>query len=106
MFSKIQHNLTILAAKKILDSNHSLHLSTAKRFISIIAGAYIFSKGLRSITKHPVLGIQETILGGFLLLDAVKDIKNTYPRKPRELNEVRRNQIQGNDPDCAVPAFV
>lgn len=106
MLSKITHNLTILAAKKILDTNKTANLSTAKRVVSIIAGAYILNRGIRSIVKHPILGAQEALLGGFLLFDAVRGIKETYPKRPKELNDVRRNQIQGNDPDSPVPAFV
>ncbi|MBB6502847.1 hypothetical protein [Pedobacter cryoconitis] len=106
MLNKITHNLTILAAKKILVANKEENLTTAKRLVTIIAGAYILQRGLRCITKHPVIGIQETVLGGFLMYDAVKSIKDTYPIRPTEVSQVRRNQIQGNDPNSSVPAFV
>lgn len=106
MLNKITHNLTILAARKILNTNNAENLSTAKRLVSIIAGAYIFQRGIKCLFKHPVIGMQETFLGGFLMYDAVKGIKDTYPVKPSNPAEVRRNQIQGNDPNSAVPAFV
>lgn len=106
MIHKIKHNLTLLAAKKLLDSNKDESLGTAKRIISVIAGAYIFQRGIRALIKHPLIGIQETILGGFLIYDAVKDIKETYPVKPTEPSQIRLNQIQGNDPKSDTPAFV
>ena len=106
MFRKLTHNLTVMAAKQLLDADHTEHIGTAKRMVSIIAGAYIFQRGLKSITKHPLIGFQEAFLGGFLVYDAVSTIKRNYPARPKELADVRRNQIQGNDPDSAIPAFV
>lgn len=106
MLSKITHNLTILAAKKLLDNIENEHLSTGKRLLSIIAGAYIFQKGVMNLHKHPVIALQETFLGGFLLYDAIKGIKDGYTNQPTEVYQMRKNQIQGNDPDSPVPAFV
>jgi len=106
MLNKAKHSLTIIAAKKLLDANKDENLSTAKRLLSVIAGAYIFQRGVRSLVKHPILAVQEVILGGFLMYDAVKDIREIYPHKPSELSQVRRNQIQGNDPKTGIPAFV
>ena len=106
MFSKITHNLTISAAMKLLDTNKKETLSTAKRLLSIVAGAYIFQRGIRSVTKHPVTSIQETLLGVFLIYDAINGIKETYPQQPTEASQIRKNQIQGNDPASPTPAFV
>jgi len=106
MFSKTTHNLTVSAAKRLLDTNRTATVSTAKRLLSILAGAYIFQRGVRSITKHPITSIQEAFLGVFLIYDAVNGIKETYPKKPTEISQIRRNQIQGNDPASATPAFV
>jgi len=106
MLNKAKHSLTIIAAKKLLDANKNENMGTAKRLLSIVAGAYIFQRGIRSLVKHPVLAVQEVILGGFLIYDAVNDIREIYPNKPSELSQVRRNQIQGNDPKTGTPAFV
>lgn len=106
MLHKITHNITLLAAKKLLDSNKTESLTTVKRIISVIAGAYIFQRGIKALLKHPLIGLQEAALGGFLIYDAVKDIKETYPHKPTEPAQIRKNQIQGNDPKSGTPAFV
>lgn len=106
MFSKITHNLTVSAAKRLLETNKKETLSTAKRLLSIAAGAYILQRGIRSVTRHPVTSIQETLLGIFLIYDAVHTIKETYPQQPTEAAQIRRNQIQGNDPSSPAPAFV
>ncbi|MCX2477497.1 hypothetical protein OQY15_00255 [Pedobacter sp. MC2016-15] len=94
------------AANKLLETNKNETLSTAKRVISIVAGAYIFQRGLRSVKRHPVTSIQEAILGVFLIYDAINGIKETYPTRPTEAAQIRRNQIQGNDPASPTPAFV
>lgn len=106
MLRKLTHSITVLAAKKLLDTDRTENLGTAKRVMSIVAGAYIFQRGIRSIIKHPLIGLQETFLGGFLIYDAVNSIRETYPKKPTEISEVRKNQIQGNDPNSPIPAFV
>jgi hypothetical protein len=106
MFNKAKHSLTIIAAKKLLDANKEESMTTAKRLLSVVAGAYILQRGIRSIGKHPILAVQEVILGSFLIYDAVNDIRETYPNRPSELSQVRRNQIQGNDPKTGIPAFV
>jgi len=71
MLKKIADNFTILAAKKVLDSYDSGEISTSKRLLSIIAGAYIFQNGIKNIYKHPIIAVQEAFLGGYLLYDAV-----------------------------------
>lgn len=106
MLKNIKHNLTLLAAKTLLDSNKDESLGTAKRLISVMAGAYIFQRGIKALIRHPLIGIQETLLGGFLIYDAVKDIRETYPVKPTQPSQIRTNQIQGNDPKSDTPAFV
>jgi hypothetical protein len=72
----------------------------------MLAGAYIFQRGIKTVTKHPITSIQESLLGIFLIYDAINGIKETYPKKPTEISQIRRNQIQGNDPKSATPAFV
>jgi len=106
MLSKITHNLTIIAGKKLLDNLDPENLNIGKSLLSIIAGAYIFQKGIKNIYKHPVIGFQEAFLGGYLLYDSIKGIRDGYIRHPTEVYQVRKNQIQGNDPNSAVPAFV
>lgn len=106
MFSKLTHNLTILAAKKLLETNKTESLDGAKFIISVVAGAYIFQKGIRNIHKHPLICLQETFLGGFLIYDAITKIRDLYPSLPTDVSQVRKNQIQGNDPKSLTPAFV
>lgn len=106
MIKKLTHQITILAAKKVLDNYNAEEISTGRRLLTIVAGAYIFQNGVRNIYKHPFVGLQEAALGGYLLYDAIKGIADGYNRQPKEVYQMRKNQIQGNDPRSPVPAFV
>lgn len=106
MIKKLKHQITILAAKKLLDNYNSENISTGRRLLTIVAGAYIFQNGVRNLHKHPLIAFQEAALGGYLLYDAIKGIADGYNRQPKEVYQMRKNQIQGNDPDSPVPAFV
>jgi uncharacterized membrane protein len=106
MFEKLTHNLTISAAKSLLKLDSTPELSTGRRLISIVAGAYILQRGIRTIGKRPFLGLQEAFLGGLLVYNGASGIKSTRNAKPKKVSDVRKNQIQGNDPNSPVPAFV
>jgi uncharacterized membrane protein len=67
MFSKLQHTVALAAGKSVLNSTDDIKLSTGKRMISILAGAFIFRRGLKNITKSPIVALQEIALGGLLL---------------------------------------
>lgn len=95
-----------MAALSLLKSYETEELEAGKRIVSLIAGVYMVQRGIRCISKHPFLGIQETLLGGVLLYNGAVGINKRITRKPVEASDIRRNQIQGNDPDSAVPAFV
>lgn len=106
MFELIKNKVRIIAATSLLSAYDTEELDAGKRFVAILAGAYIFQKGIRTISKHPVIGIQEALLGGILLYNGTVGIHKKIVKRPRELSDIRKNQIQGNDPRSAVPAFV
>ncbi|MGN7204214.1 hypothetical protein ACTHQF_08070 [Pedobacter sp. SAFR-022] len=67
MFNKLQHTVALAAGKTILNGTDEVRLSTGKRMISILAGAFIFRRGLKNLTKSPIIAVQELALGGLLL---------------------------------------
>lgn len=105
MLQTIKHKVTILAGKVLLNIDEARELDAGKRLISLLAGTYILQKGIKTIFKSPVLAVQEILLGGFLLYNGATGMNLLARIKPREISEIRKNQIQGNDPD-AIPAFV
>jgi uncharacterized membrane protein len=105
MLGNLNHKLAILTGKLLLNIEEAKEMEAGKRLISIIAGAYIFQRGIRIITKSPVIAAQEVLLGGFLLYNGATGINLLAYKKPKEAADMRRNQIQGNEPG-AEPAFV
>jgi uncharacterized membrane protein len=81
-------------------------LNTGKRLISVIAGIYMLQRGIRTVGKHTLRGIEEITLGSILLYSAASGLNKKIIKKPTEPAEMRKNQIQGNDPRSDVPAFV
>lgn len=105
MLGNINHKIAILTGKLLLNIDEAKEMEAGKRLISIIAGAYIFQRGVRIITKSPALAVQEVLLGSFLLYNGATGINLLAYKKPKEAADMRRNQIQGNEPG-AIPAFV
>ena len=105
MLQTLKHKLAMLSGKLVLNLNDAREMDAGKRLISIIAGAYIFQRGLRVATKSPVIALQEVLLGCFLLYNGATGVNLMNYKRPKELADMRRNQIQGNDPD-AIPIFV
>jgi hypothetical protein len=106
MFTKVKHVVALTAGKKLLNTGGSYKLGTGKRIISIIAGAYIFKKGIENITKSPIMAIQELALGGLLLYNGATGTNGLNSRPQPKISDIRQNQIQGNDPSSPVPEFV
>jgi hypothetical protein len=105
MFSNLKHMLALTAGKKLLNSTDSYELTTGKRVVCILAGAFIFRRGIKNITKKPILSIQEIALGGLLLYNGATGV-NKLNKPTNRLSDVRMNQIQGNDPAAPVPEFI
>ena len=106
MFQKIKDKLAIKAATSFLHAYETNEVQPAKRFLSVVAGVYILQSGIKDLHKHPIYSVQKFILAAALIYNAAVDLNKKIIRKPTESADIRRNQIQGNDPDSAVPAFV
>lgn len=106
MFRKIKDKLAVTVAKSFLSSYQTEELNAGKRFFSVIAGVYILQNGIKNISTSPIYSIQKVILGSVLLFNAASDLNRKITRKPTELSDIRKNQIQGNDPKSSEPAFV
>lgn len=113
MLQKLKERFTISILNSLLSkydaatsSYEPAELEAGKRLISVIAGIYIFQKGIRNIHKHPFLAVEEVALGSILLYSAAAGLHKKIVKKPVDDADVRRNQIQGNDPDSFAPAFV
>lgn len=106
MFGKIKERLVLSVVNSSLAGYEAEELDAGKRLISVLAGVYILQKGIRNIRQHPFTALEEVALGGILLYNAASGLNKKITKKPMEISDIRRNQIQGNDPRSDVPAFV
>ncbi|RZK80783.1 MAG: hypothetical protein EOO92_06905 [Pedobacter sp.] len=105
MFNSLKHKITLSFVNSILSSYEAAELDSGKRLISTIAGVYMLQKAIKDIPNHPYKAAQKFALSGLLLYTAASGLNKKIIKKPKELSDVRKNQIQGNDPQ-SVPAFV
>jgi hypothetical protein len=106
MFRHIKDNITTSLVSSLLSKYETEELNSGKRLISVIAGVYMLQKGIRVLGKHTFRGIEEIALGSILLYSAASGLNKRLIKKPSHPSDIRRNQIQGNDPRADVPAFV
>jgi len=106
MLKRAKEKLTFSIINSLLNDYEAQELHVGKRIVSIIAGIYIVQKGIKSIARTPVIAIEEVALGGVLLYNAFSGLQGKIIKKPINAADIRRNQIQGNDPNSTVPAFV
>lgn len=105
MLEKAKERFT-LSIINSLTNYETRELNTGKRIIAAVAGIYILQRGIRTVRKHNLRGIEEITLGSILLYSAASGLNKKIIKKPTKPAEMRKNQIQGNDPRSDVPAFV
>jgi hypothetical protein len=105
MFNSLRDKLTLSFVTSIFNSYETGELDTGKRLVSSVAGVYLLQKAIKDIHAHPYKAVQKFALSGLLLYAAASGLNKKIIKKPKELSDMRRNQIQGNDPK-SVPAFV
>lgn len=105
MFTNVKHMLALAAGKKLLNSSDSYELSTGKRVVCILAGAFILSRGLKHITKKPIISIQEIALGGLLLYNGATGV-NKLNKPTNRLADVHSTELQWRDPATSFPQII
>ncbi|SMC97780.1 hypothetical protein [Pedobacter africanus] len=106
MFKKIKDEFTTSLVSSLLTKYEAEELDAGKRLISVVAGVYMLQKGIRKIRKHHIVAVEEIVLGSILLYSAASGLHKKIIKQPVQPSDIRKNQIQGNDPRSDVPAFV
>ncbi|MFP5081602.1 hypothetical protein [Pedobacter sp. JCM 36344] len=105
MFNSLKDKFTLFFLNSIFNSYEAGELDTGKRLVSSFAGAYLLKKAIKDVPQHPYKAAQKFALSVLLLYAAASGLNKKIIKKPKELSDIRKNQIQGNDPH-AIPAFV
>jgi len=98
MFNKLQHTVALAAGKTVLNSTDDIKLSTGKRMISILAGAFILSRGLKNVTKSPFIALQEIALGGLLLFNGATGENHLNFKANQYVAKGPYKRVAGTDP--------
>jgi uncharacterized membrane protein len=80
MLESITHKLTDAVKGPLLPQNDNANVDTTERLLSILAGAVMTYKALSQIRKHPLIAIQEVMVGGVLLYRGATGICPIYSR--------------------------
>jgi hypothetical protein len=51
----------------LLQPNENANIDKSERVLSLITGAYVFSKGITNLFSHPMIALSEAVIGGILL---------------------------------------
>ena len=94
MFTKLQHTVALAAGKTILNGTDQVKLSTGKRLISIVAGAFIFRRGLKNLAKSPLIAVQELALGGLLLYNGATGENKLSNKAKQPVYGAAQNRLQ------------
>ena len=109
MLESITQKLTDAVTGPLLQGNENANVNMPERILSLLAGAAITYKGVAQITKHPLIGLQEAMVGGILLYRGATGFCPIYSRigkdstDPQAINITERFIV--NKPREEVYAF-
>ena len=90
-------------------TDESPNIDQGERTFSVLAGAYIFYKGLKNLGKHPFLGLHGAAAGGFLIYRGVTGVCPIYKKLGKDTTDPQAinitEQIIVNAPRAAVYEF-
>jgi uncharacterized membrane protein len=69
------------------DNLGSKNIDQSERTFSIVAGSYLLYKGLTSLRKHPFLGLQGAIAGGFMVYRGATGVCPLYKRLGKDTTD-------------------
>lgn len=80
MLETITQKLTDAVKGPLLQENENANVNMPERILSLVAGAVITYKGVSQITKHPIIALQEAMVGGILLYRGATGYCPVYSR--------------------------
>lgn len=80
MLESITQKLTDTIKGPILQQNDNANVNMPERILSLLAGAVITYKGIKQITSHPIIALQEAMVGGILLYRGATGVCPIYSR--------------------------
>jgi uncharacterized membrane protein len=80
MLESITQRLTDAVKGPLLQENENANVNMPERILSLLAGAVITYKGVSQMTNHPLIALQEAMVGGLLLYRGATGVCPVYSR--------------------------
>lgn len=93
MLESITNKLTDAVKGPLLQGNENANVNMPERILSILAGAVITYKGIKQFTNHPVIALQEAMVGGILLYRGATGICPIYSRLGKDSTDTQAISI-------------
>ena len=93
MLESITHKLTDAVEGPLLQENENANVNMPERILSILAGAVITYKSFKQFTNHPVIALQEAMVGGILLYRGATGICPIYSRLGKDSTDTQAISI-------------
>ena len=88
MFEKLTEKVNNTFEGTVLTPGETENVNVTERFISAAAGTYVLFKGIGNIINHPVVGLQQAALGGFLLYRGATGYCPLYARLGKDTTDL------------------
>jgi uncharacterized membrane protein len=109
MLESITNKLTDAVKGPLLQENENANVNMPERILSILAGAVITYKGIKQFTNHPIIALQEAMVGGILLYRGATGVCPIYSRLGKDSTDTQAINISErfivNKPREEVYAF-
>ncbi len=109
MLDTIKEKISDTFKGPILQDNENANVNMPERILSLLAGTVITYKGIKQIFSHPIIGIQEAMVGGILLYRGATGICPIYSRLGKDSTDTPAINISErfivNKPRREVYAF-
>ena len=93
MLESITNKLTDAVKGPLLQENENANVNMPERVLSILAGAVITYKGIRQFTSHPIIALQEAMVGGILLYRGATGVCPIYSRLGKDSTDTQAISI-------------
>jgi uncharacterized membrane protein len=93
MLETVTNRLTDTLNGSLFQKPETINVESSERVLSTIAGAFLFYKGITQLIKHPIIGIQEALVGGVLIYRGATGYCPIYAKLGKDSTDVEAVRI-------------
>lgn len=80
MIEELKHKLADALSGPLLKPNENANVNTPERVLSLAAGVFVLYKSITQLRNHPIIALQEALVGGILLYRGTTGVCPIYSR--------------------------